>query len=54
MTATHTEGPSSFPPPAHFAEQANAREELYREAQDDRLAFWAKQANRLSWSTQFT
>ncbi len=54
MTATHTEGTSSYPPPAEFAEQANAREDLYREAEQDRLAFWAKQANRLSWATPFT
>ncbi|OBI70716.1 acetate--CoA ligase [Mycobacterium sp. E796] len=54
MTATHTEGPTSYPPSAQFAEQANAGEELYREAEQDRLAFWAKQANRLSWSTPFT
>ena len=27
--------------------------ELYREAEHDRLAFWAKQANRLSWDTPF-
>jgi acetyl-CoA synthetase len=55
---THTEGlsshPASYPPPARFAEQANARAELYREADQDRLAFWAKQANRLSWATPFT
>ena len=37
-----------------FAEQANARAKLYREAEQDRLAFWAKQANRLSWATPFT
>ncbi len=54
MTATHTEGPSSYPPSARFAEQANAREDLYREAEQDRLAFWAKQANQLSWATPFT
>ena len=58
MTATHTEGPSahpaSYPPPERFAEQANACEELYGEAEQDRLAFWAKQANRLSWATPFT
>jgi len=54
MTDTHTEGPSSFPPPADFAAQANATEELYREAEQDRLAFWAEQANRLSWDTPFT
>jgi acetyl-CoA synthetase len=46
--------PTSYPPPAQFVEQANAREELYREAEQDRLAFWAKQADRLSWATPFT
>ncbi|OBA71030.1 acetate--CoA ligase [Mycobacterium sp. 1554424.7] len=54
MTATHTEGPTSYPPSAQFAEQANAGEELYGEADQDRLEFWAKQAKRLSWSTPFT
>ncbi|OBJ01148.1 acetate--CoA ligase [Mycobacterium sp. 1465703.0] len=54
MTATNTAGPSSYPPPAQFAEQANAGEELYREAEQDRLAFWANQANRLSWAKPFT
>lgn len=54
MTATDAAGPSSYPPPAQFAEQANAGEELYREAEDDWLAFWAKQANRLAWSDPFT
>lgn len=51
---TAAEIPSSYPPPAHFADQANARANLYREAEDDRLDFWAKQANRLSWATPFT
>ncbi|BBX99336.1 acetate--CoA ligase [Mycobacterium lacus] len=54
MSESTPEVPSSYPPPAHFAEQANARAELYREAEEDRLAFWAKQANRLSWATPFT
>ena len=54
MTETNTELPSSYPPPAQFVEQANARAELYREAEEDRLGFWAKQANRLSWATPFT
>jgi len=44
---------SSYPPPAEFAARANATNELYREAEDDRLAFWAKQANRLSWDEPF-
>ncbi len=54
MTETHTPAPSSYPPPAEFAEQANATTELYREAEQDRLAFWASQANRLSWATPFS
>ncbi|MDD4866888.1 MAG: acetate--CoA ligase [Mycobacterium sp.] len=54
MTATHPEGPSSYPPSPEFAEQANGRIGLYREAEEDRLAFWARQAERLSWATPFT
>ncbi|WP_421843634.1 acetate--CoA ligase [Mycobacterium sp.] len=54
MTATNPESPASYPPSAQFAEQANANIELYREAEQDRLAFWAKQARRLSWATPFT
>jgi acetyl-CoA synthetase len=54
MTETHTEAPSSFPPPAEFAANANATADLYRDAEEDRLAFWAKQANRLSWDTPFS
>ncbi len=54
MTATNNAGSSSYPPSAQFAEQANAGEELYREAEQDRLGFWATQANRLSWATPFT
>jgi acetyl-CoA synthetase len=51
--ANHTSGPSVYPPSSEFAAQANATEEMYREAEKDRLAFWAKQANRLSWDTAF-
>jgi acetyl-CoA synthetase len=54
MSDAHTEVQSVYPPPSEFAAQANATEELYREAEADRLAFWAKQANRLSWDTPFT
>ena len=54
MSETHTEVPSAYPPPTEFAAQANATAELYREAEQDRLAFWAAQANRLSWATPFT
>ena len=52
MTETHTEVPSSYPPPAQFAEKANATADLYDRADADRLAFWAEQANRLSWDTR--
>ncbi len=54
MTETHTEVPSAYPPPTEFARNANASAELYREGEKDRLAFWAAQANRLSWATPFT
>ncbi len=43
----------SYPPPEEFAEHANATAELYREAEQHRLAFWGKQADRLSWATPF-
>jgi acetyl-CoA synthetase len=54
MSETHTEVSSAYPPPAEFAEQANATAELYRRAEADRLGFWAEQANRLSWETPFS
>jgi acetyl-CoA synthetase len=44
----------AYPPSTEFGAQANAQAQLYREAQEDRLAFWANQANRLSWDTPFT
>jgi len=53
MSQNHAEGPSTYPPADDFAAQANATAELSREAEKDRLAFWAKQANRLSWDTPF-
>ncbi|MEZ0363726.1 acetate--CoA ligase [Mycobacterium sp. pUA109] len=54
MTETHPDAPASYPPPATFAAQTNAGPELYRAAEQDRLAFWAEQAHRLSWATPFT
>ncbi|WP_137147153.1 acetate--CoA ligase [Mycolicibacterium sp. CR10] len=54
MTETHVEVQSSYPPPAEFAADANASEALYDEAEADRLAFWATQAERLKWDTPFT
>ena len=53
MSQNHAEGPPTYPPADDFAAQANATAELYSEAEKDRLAFWAKQANRLSWDTPF-
>ncbi|HJT96360.1 MAG TPA: acetate--CoA ligase [Mycobacterium sp.] len=53
MSDTHTQVPTAYPPSQEFAAQANATEELYREAEADRLTFWAEQANRLAWDTPF-
>jgi acetyl-CoA synthetase len=46
--------PSTFPPSADFAAAANATTDLYRAAEDDWLAFWSTQAERLAWATPFT
>jgi acetyl-CoA synthetase len=54
MSETHADIPASYPPPEAFAEQANATAEMYRTAEADRLAFWAEQAERLSWATPFS
>ena len=54
MTETHADAPSTYPPTAEFAKQANASADLYQAAERDRLGFWAEQANRLSWETPFT
>jgi acetyl-CoA synthetase len=40
----------SFLPSAEFAAQANAKADLYEEADKDRLAFWDKQAEALIWN----
>jgi len=42
-----------FAPPAEFAANANLTEASYDEATADRLAFWEKQAERLSWDTRW-
>ncbi len=46
--------PTVYPPSETFAAQANARAELYDRAAADRLGFWAEQARRLDWATDFT
>ncbi|MFC4908949.1 acetate--CoA ligase [Actinomadura gamaensis] len=42
-----------FPPPAELAESANVTAEAYERAAEDRLGFWAEQADRLSWSKRW-
>ncbi|MGA8994679.1 MAG: acetate--CoA ligase, partial [Nocardioidaceae bacterium] len=43
-----------FDPPADLAEHANVTAEAYEEADRDRLAFWGKQAERITWAEPFT
>jgi acetyl-CoA synthetase len=43
-----------FPPSAKFAENANVTADAYAEAAADRPAFWAKQAERVTWTTPWT
>ncbi len=38
-----------FPPSPELAASANVKEDAYAEADADRLAFWEKQARRLTW-----
>jgi acetyl-CoA synthetase len=42
-----------FDPPEELAKNANAKADAYDEADADRLAFWGKQAERISWDTPF-
>ncbi len=43
----------SFPPPADFAADAVGTRALYDRAAEDRLGFWADQADRLRWMEPF-
>ncbi len=43
-----------FDPPEELAANANLTMEAYAEAESDLLAFWAKQAERISWAEPFT
>jgi acetyl-CoA synthetase len=68
MTDTRTTGPTAsnetlsnllreerrFEPPAELAAHANVTSSDYDEAGKDRLAFWAKQAERITWAAPFT
>jgi acetyl-CoA synthetase len=43
-----------FPPSAEFMAQANAKQDLYEEAERDYIAFWERLARgKLSWDTPF-
>ena len=63
MTESSGQGPAldnlltesrTFPPSAEFAAQANATAQLYADADDDREAFWAAQADHLHWDTRWS
>jgi len=43
-----------FEPPEELAAHANVTADAYEEADRDRLAYWAKQAERLTWAEPFT
>jgi acetyl-CoA synthetase len=42
-----------FPPPADLSANANVKADAYDQAGADRLAFWATQAERLSWAKKW-
>ncbi|WP_242908460.1 acetate--CoA ligase [Actinomadura terrae] len=42
-----------FAPPAELAESANVKAEAYDEAAENRLGFWAGQAERLTWTKRW-
>ena len=44
----------TFEPPADLAKNANAKADMYEQAKADRLGFWDKQADRLTWETRWT
>jgi len=44
----------TFPPSETFIKNANAKSDIYNEANKDRLAFWEKQANRLHWDKKWS
>ena len=43
----------TFLPSQTFIDNANAKSDIYNEADTDRLAFWEKQANRLHWNQKW-
>ncbi len=43
----------TFPPTKTFIDNANAKSDIYDQADKDHLAFWEKQANRLHWDQKW-
>jgi acetyl-CoA synthetase len=43
-----------FDPPEELAKNANVKVDVYEEADRDRVAFWGKQAERITWAEPFT
>ncbi|HET9827806.1 MAG TPA: acetate--CoA ligase [Nocardioidaceae bacterium] len=43
-----------FDPPEELARNANVTAEAYAEADKDRLSFWGRQAERITWAEPFT
>ncbi|NKZ03185.1 acetate--CoA ligase [Actinomadura latina] len=42
-----------FAPPADLAASANVKADVYEQASEDTLAFWAEQADRLTWTKRW-
>lgn len=42
-----------FPPPPDLAASANVQADAYERAAEDRLGFWAEQADRLAWTKRW-
>ena len=43
-----------FEPTKEFADNANAKIDMYEEAKKDRIKFWEKQALRLHWDNPWS
>ncbi len=43
-----------FPPTKDFAAQANAKVDIYEQAEKDRLGFWEEQAKQLQWDAPWS
>ena len=43
-----------FEPSSDFAANANAKNDMYEEADQDRIKFWEKQAQRLTWTSAWS